>query len=73
MKFVTYSVRIRTQNIPRLNLEPKYRFNLNRFWKEQQARKARLDIYLDYITSIRFGVRGVDKRTTKYRKSREIN
>ena len=40
MKFVTYSVRIRTQNIPRLNLEPKYRFNLNRFWKEQQARKA---------------------------------
>jgi len=34
---------------------------LGRLWRGQQARKAWLGTYLDYITPVRFSIRGIDK------------
>ena len=48
-----------------LDLERKSRYNLDRLRKGQQARKTWLGAYLNCITSVRFGVRGADKGTTK--------
>jgi len=38
---------------------------LGRLRRGQQVRKAWLGAYLDCITPVRFGVGGVDKRTTE--------
>ena len=54
---------------PELNLERRYRYNSGRLQREQQAGKAWLGAHLDYITPIRFGVRGADKGTTEYKGS----
>jgi len=54
---------------PELDLERRRRYNLGRLWRGQQAGKAWLGAYLDYITSIRFSVGGIDKRTTECRGS----
>jgi len=38
---------------------------LGRLQREQQAGKAWLGAHLDYITPVRFSVRGTDKRATE--------
>jgi len=50
---------------PELDLGRNSRCNLGRLQRGQQARKAWLGAYLAYITPVRFGVRNVDKGTTK--------
>jgi len=42
---------------------------LGRLQRGQQTGKAWLGVHLDYITPVRFGVRGADKGATEYRGS----
>ena len=39
---------------------------MDKLWRGQQAGKAWLGAHLDYITLIRFDVRGADKGATEY-------
>jgi len=50
---------------PELDLGRNSRHNLDRLWREQQAEKVWLDVYLNYITSVRFGIGGTDKGATE--------
>ena len=59
----------RTQNIPRTQSRRRYRYNPGRLWRGQQAGKAWLGVYLNCITSIRFGVGDTDKGATECRES----
>ena len=51
---------------PELNLKRRYRYNLGKLWRGQQAGKAWLGAYLDCIIPIRFSIGGTDKGATEY-------
>jgi len=52
-----------------LNLKKNSKCNLGRLQRRLQTKKAWLGTHLDYIISIRFGVGGINKKATEYKKS----
>ena len=54
---------------PEPDLKRNGKYNLGKLQRGQQTRKAWLGAYLDYITPVRFGIGGADKRATECRGS----